>query len=344
MTLLIIYLLIAIGVSFMCSILEAVLLSVTPAYIESQMESKPRRARVLSDVKEHLDKSISSILILNTFAHTMGAAGVGAQATKIFGVRWELLIAVLLTLAILYLSEIIPKTLGATYWKQLALPSAQLIKLLVKILYPLVWLSAQLTKLFGKGGHSSEVNRDELAALAKLGTRHGSLGSREGELLENILQLREVRTADILTPRTVVTALDAELTVAQAMEQMKELPFTRLPVYQADRDSVVGLVLRPIILNAMLEEGGEHPLTEYMVPIHRVSAELKVPALLDQFIRRREHMFLVEDEYGQTAGIVTLEDAVETLLGREIMDESDTIEDMQELARAKYRGRLRQAK
>lgn len=344
MTLLLIYLAIAIGVSFLCSILEAVLLSVTPAFIESQLEPKPRRGRVLKEVKENLDKSISSILILNTFAHTMGAAGVGAQATKVFGARWETLIAVLLTLAILYLSEIIPKTLGATFWKQLALPAAQVIRWLVKLLYPLVWVSARLTDMFGAGGHVSSINREELAALAKLGARHGSLGAQEGALLENILKLREIRAAQILTPRTVVSALAANLTVREAMTQMKEVPFTRLPVYSSDLDSIVGLVLRPRILEAMLEDSGDNPLTDYMVPIHRVAAELRVPILLDLFIRRREHMFLVEDEYGQTAGIVTLEDAVETMLGREIMDESDTIADMQELARARYRGRLRKKK
>jgi CBS domain containing-hemolysin-like protein len=345
MTLLLIYLAIAIGVSFLCSVLEAVLLSVTPAFIESQLEPKPRRGRVLKEVKDNLDKSISSILILNTFAHTMGAAGVGAQATKVFGARWETLIAVLLTLAILYLSEIIPKTLGATFWKQLALPSAQIISWLVKMLYPLVWVSARLTDMFAGGGHSSAINREELAALLKLGARHGSLGSREGELLENILQLREITTASILTPRTVVSALDGSLTVKEAMTRMKEVRFTRMPVYKGDLDTVLGLVLRPRLLEAMLEESGQDkPLTDYMVPIYRVSAELRVPVLLDLFIRRREHLFLVEDGYGQTAGIVTLEDAVETLLGREIMDESDTIENMQELARAKYRRRLREKK
>jgi magnesium and cobalt exporter, CNNM family len=345
MTLLLIYLSIAIGVSFLCSVLEAVLLSVTPGFVESQLEPKPRRGRVLKEVKENLDKSISSILILNTFAHTMGAAGVGAQAAKVFGVRWETLIALVLTLVILYFSEIIPKTLGATYWKQLALPAAQVIKWLVKLLYPLVWVSARLTDLFSKGGGDpTSISRDELAALAKLGTRHGSLGTHEGVLLENILHLRQTRTAEILTPRTVVSALDVSLTVSEAMAQVKEVRFTRLPVFENNLDEVVGLVLRPRILEAVLDEGGDDPLTEYLTPIYRVSAELPVLTLLDVFIRRREHLFLVEDEYGQTAGIVTLEDAIETLLGREIMDESDIVADMQELARTKYRGRMRESK
>lgn len=342
MTLLIIYLSIAIGASFLCSVLEAVLLSVTPGFVESQLEKKPLRALVLQEVKGDLDKSISSILILNTFAHTMGAAGVGAQAVKVFGSRWETLVAFLLTLAILYLSEIIPKTLGAKFWKQLALPAALVISWLVKLLFPLVWVSAQLTKLFGTAGHVSIVSREELAALAKLGARHGSLGTQESELLENILRLRQTRTGEILTPRTVVSALEQSLTVSEALSALREVPFTRLPVCESGLDSVVGKVLRPRISEADREGFGEKPLADYVTPIHRVSEELPVLRLLDLFIKRREHLFLVEDEYGQTAGIVTLEDAVETLLGREIMDESDTIEDMQELARTKYRGRLRE--
>jgi CBS domain containing-hemolysin-like protein len=343
MTLLVLYLTIAVGVSFLCSVLEAVLLSVTPGFVESTLVKKPRRGQVLKDVKESLDKSISSILILNTFAHTMGAAGVGAQAVKVFGPRWETLIAFLLTLVILYFSEIIPKTLGATFWKQLALPAAVVIRLLVRLLFPLVWVSAQLTRLFSGGGnsHAAAVSREELAALAKLGARHGSLGPQESELLENILQLRQTRTEEILTPRSVVSALEQGLTVGEALSELADVPFTRLPVCDGGLDNVVGMVLRPRIHDAEREGLGDKPLLDCVTPIHRVSVELPVLRLLDLFIRRREHLFLVEDEYGQTEGIVTLEDAMETLLGREIMDESDTVEDMQELARTRYRGRLR---
>lgn len=343
MTLLITYLLIAIGVSFLCSILEAVLLSVTPGFVASEVAQRPRRAQALQDVKDDLDESISSILILNTFAHTMGAAGVGAQAVKVFGARWETLIAFLLTLVILYFSEIIPKTLGARYWKVLALPAAHIIKLLVRLLFPLVWLSAQLTKLFGSSVHSAAISREELEAMAQLGARHGALGPQESELLENMLQLRHTRTEDILTPRTVVSALDASMTVGAALAHIGDVPFTRLPVYEANLDKVVGMVLRPRLHQAEREGGPEQPLSGLIAPIYRVSVNLPVLRLLDLFLKRRAHLFLVEDEYGQTAGIVTLEDAIETLLGREIMDESDTVEDMQELARSKYRGRLKDA-
>ena len=344
MTALITYLLIAIGVSFLCSVLEAVLLSVSPGFVASELASKPRRAQALKEVKENLEESISSILILNTFAHTMGAAGVGAQAVAVFGAKWETLVAFLLTLAILYFSEIIPKTLGAKYWKQLALPSAHVIRWLVKLLYPLVWLSAKLTGLFASGDHSGTISREELAAMARLGARHGALGAQESELLENILQLRRTRTEEILTPRTVVCALNASLSVGQALADISEVPFTRLPVYENNLDTVVGLELRTKLHEEDREHGEEKPLAEFVTPIHRVSGELPVLLLLDLFIKRREHMFLVEDEYGQTAGIVTLEDAIETLLGREIMDESVTVEDMQELALNKYRGWLRESR
>lgn len=340
MTLLVIYLIIAIGVSFMCSILEAVLLSVTPGFVESQIKSKPRRAQVLKAVRDDLDQSISSILILNTFAHTMGAAGVGAQALRVFGAQYETLVAFVLTLAILYFSEIIPKTLGATFWKQLALPSAFVIRVLVKLLFPFVWLSALITRSFAKG-EASSISREELAALARLGRKEGALGPQESELLENILLLRETTTGEILTPRTVVTALDGSLSLTAALEELGESPFTRIPVFEGDIDNVIGLVLRTRMFAEEHEGKEDEPLREFVLPIFRVREELPVLQLLDRFLKRREHLFLVEDEYGQTAGIVTLEDAVETLLGREIMDESDTVEDMQQLARSRYRGRLR---
>jgi len=341
MTLLIIYLAIAIGVSFLCSILEAVLLSVTPAFVETQLEERPRRARILKKVRSNLDQSISAILILNTFAHTMGAAGVGAQAVRVFGARWESLVAFLLTLAILYLSEIIPKTLGATFWKQLALPSAYVIRVLVKLLFPFVWLSAQITRLFSRKG-DNVVSRKELAALAKLGARHGALDSRERVLLENILWLPESRTGDILTPRTVVTAIDASTGLSDALAQLERNAFTRIPIYEGSIDNVVGIVHKQELYEAERDGAGGKTLSDYASSAFRVSQELPVPQLIDEFIKRRQHMFLVEDEFGQTAGIVTLEDAVETLLGREIMDESDTVEDMQELARKRYRWRLEQ--
>jgi CBS domain containing-hemolysin-like protein len=343
MTLLFFYLAIAIGVSFVCSVLEAVLLSVTPSYAENLLSERPRAGRRLGRVKEHLDESLSSILILNTFAHTMGAVGVGSQALQVFGQQWETLIAVLLTLVILYFSEIIPKTLGATFWRQLAIPCAFVISWLVKLVYPLVWLATRLTKLFS-ANRGNEITREEIIALASLGHKDGTLFSRENEYLSNLLSLRDVRTEEVLTPRSVVHMLNEDLSVSEALDKSGTRQFTRMPIYGQDFDDIKGKVIRADLFEAERSGHGEEPIKNFAKPVIRVSEKLPVQQLLDMFIKNRAHLFLVEDEFGQTSGIVTLEDAIETLLGREILDESDTVEDMQELARNKYRQRLRDEK
>ena len=228
MTLLFIYLVIAIGVSFLCSILEAVLLSVTPSFVEQILVKKPESGAVLAKVKTRLDESLSSILILNTFAHTMGAAGVGAQAIRIFGEQWETLIAVLLTLVILYISEIIPKTLGATFWRKLAIPSAYVIAWLAKLTSPLVWIATRITRLF-KRAKENEITREEIIALASLGHKDGTLFSQENEYLSNMLKLRELRTGQVFTPRTVVHMLHKHITVTEALNHEKTSQFSRMP-------------------------------------------------------------------------------------------------------------------
>lgn len=343
MTLLLIYLAIAIGVSFLCSVLEAVLLSIRPSYVEHTAASNPNAGKLLIKVKDQLDESLSSILILNTFAHTMGAAGVGSQALQVFGAEWETLIAVLLTLAILYFSEIIPKTIGATFWRKLAIPSAFIIIWLVKLVYPLVWISTRLTKVFShKGG--TKISREEIIALASLGHKGGTLLTHENEYLSNLLSLRDIRTEQVLTPRSVVHMLDRNLTVTEALNLKQTKYFSRMPVYRDDTDDIIGKVIKLDLFEAERNGHGGETITQYIKPIIRVSEKLPVQNLLDTFIKHRVHLVLVEDEYGQTAGIVTLEDAIETLLGREILDESDNVADMQLLAKKKYRERLRENK
>lgn len=343
MSLLITYLAIAIGVSFLCSVLEAVLLSITPSYVESITAKYPERGKVVERVKNRLDQSIASILILNTFAHTMGAAGVGAQAANIFGARWETLIAVVLTLVILYFSEIIPKTIGATYWRQLAIPSANIIYWLVKLVYPLILVSELITKSFRKD-KKQDVSREEIIALASLGHQMGTLISHENEYLTNVLRLREIKTEKILTPRLVMHCLDASMTISEALSYNETKQFTRIPVYNETPDNIIGVVINRDLLFEEREGKSDMQLSAFAKPITRVSEQLPVQQLLDMFIKSREHIFLVEDEYGQTAGIVTLEDAIETMLGREIIDESDEIEDLQKYAKGKYRERLRNDK
>jgi len=338
MTLLFIYLAIAIGISFLCSILEAVLLSVTAGFIEITKKSNERGGAILSQVKDRLDESISAILILNTFAHTMGAAGVGAQASKLFGSQWEGVIAFFLTLAILYLSEIIPKTLGANYWRQLAIPSARIIRMMSKVLFPLVWFSAKLTQLL-KSKQQGGVSREEIAAMATLSHRGGRLGSQETELVNSVLQLREATTEDIATPRSVVTSIDGNKLITEAIEELAESPFTRIPVYHGDIDHVLGIVTYRQLLEAERLGNGSQVVKSIVQPVHRVSELLPVIKLVDLFLKRREHLFIVEDKFGQTQAVVTLEDAIETVLGREIMDENDEVEDLQEYAKAQYRTR-----
>jgi len=343
MTLLFIYLAIAIGVSFLCSILEAVLLSITPGYVAQITSNRPLAGKQLIKVKQHLDESLSSILILNTFAHTMGAAGVGSQALQVFGAEWETLIAILLTLAILYFSEIIPKTLGATFWRKLAIPAAFIISWLVKLVYPLVWISTRLTKLFSNSDISS-ISREEIIALASLSHKEGTLHSNESEYLSNLLNLGKVRTRQVLTPRSVVHMLKNDMSITEALNLAKTKQFSRMPVYRDHRDDIIGKIIKRDLFEAERAGHGSDLISQYIKPIIRVSEKLPVQKLLDTFIKNRAHMFLVEDKFGQNAGVVTLEDAIETLLGREIVDESDTVEDMQELAKNKYRERLRENK
>ena len=342
MTLLLIYLTIAIGVSFLCSILEAVLLSVTPGYVQNVSSKSPGSGKALVRVKERLDESISSILILNTFAHTMGAAGVGSQAVQIFGAEWETLIAVLLTLAILYFSEIIPKTLGATFWRQLAIPSAHIIVWLVKLVYPLVWLSGLITRLFSHNAENN-VSRDEIIALASLGHKLGSLGRQENEFLANALSLREIKTQQIYTPRSVVHSLSEVTTVSNALDNEKTRQFSRIPVYDESGTSH-HMVLNRDLYEAERQGQGDLPVKQFAKAIHRVSEDLPVQQLLKSFLKQGEHIFIVEDSFGQDEGVVALEDAIETLLGSEIVDEGDTVEDLQAFAKEEYRNRIREDK
>ena len=340
MTLLFVYLAIAIGVSFICSILEAVLLSITPSFAEALNTEKPRAGETLSKVRNSLDKSLSAILILNTFAHTIGAAGVGSQALQVFGQQWESLIAVLLTLAILYFSEIIPKTLGASYWRTLAVPAAWVILALVRIVYPLVWVATKLTNLFSRK-IDDEVTRDEIIAMASLGHKDGNLFDEESQYLLNLLKLREVLTGAVLTPRTVVQMLSKKTTVAEALSDENNRRFSRLPVYGDSVDDITMLVMLKDLYEALRQGEGGTAVEQLAKPLDVVSEKLPVHRLLDMFIKGRAHMYLVQDNFGQTSGIVTLEDAIETLLGREIVDESDSVADMQALARDRFRARLR---
>jgi len=337
MTLLLTYLFVALFVSFLCSVLEAVLLSSTSYYIETlAKDGDSKTSKILKDLKSNIDKPISSILTLNTFAHTMGAAGVGAQAQILFGNEWQALIAFILTLLILYLSEIIPKTIGAIYWKNLLVPAAYIISFMIKITYPLVWFSGLITSYISKG-KKDEINfsRDEIMAVVSMGEKEGSIQSKESLLIENLLKLKNIKTKAIMTPRSVIFALNADMTVKEAIEDDKMYIHSRIPIYNESIDDIIGVVFNQTILEESVEERDQTTLKNITVAVHKISENVPVSVLIDLFVKRKTHLFVVHDSYGQTSGVVTLEDAIETLLGVEIVDEMDEVEDMQLLAKDK---------
>ncbi len=335
MTLLFVYLGLALFVSFLCSILEAVILSSTSSYIESL--SKIYDEKLLSKIKKlksDIDEPISSILTLNTFAHTMGAAGVGAQVQILFGDEYQTIVAFVVTLLILYISEIIPKTIGALYWKKLLIPSVHIISFLVILTMPFTKVASLLTN-FISSGKKNQLNfsRDEIMAIVAMGEREGAILSKEGDLIENLLKLKNIKAKDVMTPRSVVFMLPSTMTIEDAVEEDGMYIHSRIPIYGDSVDDIVGVVLSQRILEESNEDHDKLLLTDIAHEVHSVSENIPVPNLIDMFIKKKTHLFMVQDGYGQNAGVVTLEDAIETLLGVEIVDEMDEVEDMQILAK-----------
>ena len=339
MTLLIAYVSLALGVSFLCSVMEAVLLSVTPSFVAQTEKRQPRLGERLRRLKEDVDRPLAAILSLNTIAHTVGATGAGAQAVAEFGETWVGVISAVLTFLILVVSEIIPKTLGAVYWRQLVPAVVRLLAPTVMLMWPLVKMAQGLTVLLARGEKPKVVSREELAALADLGTQEGIVDEGESRILKNLFRFGEVRARDIMTPRTVVFALPESLTVGEMVEAHPRIRFSRLPVYSENLDRVTGFVLKQDALLRAATDAGDTPLRELRRPLQAVSEEMLLRGLFERLVTQRAHICLVVDEYGGTSGIVTLEDLLETLLGLEIVDEGDSVHDMQELVRQKWRER-----
>ncbi len=340
MTALVLYLSLALVVSFMCSLLEATILSVSHGYIRALCQKGRKSGRLLQDLKDRIDRPLAAILTLNTVAHTVGAAGVGAQVLRLYTERYGQshagevvgVASAVLTFLILVFSEIIPKTLGAIYWKQMAPAAGYMVKGLIIAIYPLVRAFEALSKLISHKRYHSKVSREEIAAVAEIGKAEGTLQMQETRVIQNLLRLDKIRAMDVLTPRSVLLAFQKNMTVREAVEKHSPIRFSRIPVYGKDLDDITGFVHRYKLLRAYAEERGQAHLDKLSVPIHAVPETTSVASILDEFLRRQEQEFLVVDEYGGTAGIITLEDAIETLLGVEIVDEFDTVEDMRKLA------------
>lgn len=339
MTLLFIYVALAIGVSFLCSILEAVLLSITPAYTGALEEKRPALAATIGKLKDDIDRPLAAILSLNTIAHTIGAAGAGAQAAYVFGdaaVGW---FSALLTFLILVLSEIIPKTLGANYWQALTPAAARILPVLIVVMWPLVKLSQVITGFLARKGEQNEVSREEIIAMADIGSREGVIDKSHSRIVRNLFRFESLSVEDIMTPRTVVFALDEKTSVGDFIARLDEVPFSRIPVYVEVIDNVTGFVLKNDVLVEGVKDKDDVKLSQLRRDLVQVHEDTLLDDLFETLLTHDRHIALVVDKFGGTAGVVTIEDVVETLLGMEIVDEVDTAEDLQKLARETWEKR-----
>ncbi len=333
MGLLIFYITLALGVSFMCSILEAVVLSTPQTYVNILKNEGKRTAAMWAHLKDDDSvRPLTAILTLNTIAHTMGAAGVGSQVQQIWGVEVLTAASAILTLAVLFLSEIIPKTLGAAYWKRLSTPTAYLLTWFTKILFFLIG-PIQMLKSILPSSKNAMVTRDDVAAMADLGEIEGALEENEETIIHNLLGLREVSVLEEMTPRTVVSAFEMHQSIKEILDDNTILRFSRIPVYDETIDNVRGLVIRSEILMAASRDEWDLQLKDIMKPILKIEQDSTIEQALDVFLTNKQQFALVRDEFGGTSGILTMEDVMETLLGKEIVDELDEVEDMRELAR-----------
>ena len=345
-TLLITFFLISIVVSFLCSLWEAVLLSITPSYAQLKLREGSPIGRQLQAFKENIDRPLAAILSLNTIAHTVGAIGVGAQAAQIWAETNPMITSVavpaIMTLGILILSEIIPKTIGANHWQKLVPFMVKSLQIIIFALYPLVWLGQFITRALKKDKSHSVFSRSEFLAMAEIGVEEGHVEPQESEVIENLLLLHTVQARDIMTPRPVVKVASEEMTIRDFFEDNKKLPFSRIPLYERDaREDISGYFLKDKLHTSLLHNKGNEPLRSIRREIIIIHETFPVPDLFKLFLEKREHIALVVDEFGGMAGIITMEDVIETLLGTEIIDEADHTVDMQALAREKWKQRVR---
>jgi CBS domain containing-hemolysin-like protein len=333
------YFFLALGVSFLCSLLESIILSITHSHVAVLAKTGSKSSRLLENMKENINKPLAAILTVNTVANVVGAAGVGAQAMKLFGSEWVAILSGLLTLCILIFSEIIPKTLGTVYWRPLAGPAVYMIRGLIYLTYPFVFLSNYFSKIFASENHQQKVSRQEVVAMAEMGEDEGSIREKESDIIENLFNLNDVVAEDVMTPRSVIFALQKDSTVGDVVGEHTPISFSRIPIFDKDMDDILGFIHRYDLVNKQAEDQFHVKMKDILEPIHTVKQEDSIASILDEFVRRRQQIFMVIDEFGTTTGLITLEDAIETLLGVEIVDEHDSVVDMRKLATEKFRSK-----
>ncbi len=345
MGLLLFYAIISILFSFLCSILEAALLSFTPVFLKMKSNQGKSYAQTLANFKKDIDRPLIAILTVNTIAHTVGAIMVGVQSEKVFGDGGGAvgIVSALMTIAILVLSEIIPKTLGATYWQSLGKFTAIALKLMI---FPLkytglLWLMLLTTKLIGKSAHVSTMSREEFIALTDTAEEEGVFKGNETTVIKNLLVFKSVEAKDVMTPFSVAVTEDENTTIEEFHKNHKNLKFSRIPIYNKNTNHVTGFVLKDDVLEEIIDEKGQQPLSLLKRDVFITKPTTPIPELFETFIQRKAHIAIVTDEFGNTIGLVTMEDIIETLLGLEIMDESDNIEDMQVMARKNWEKRAK---
>ena len=332
MGLVILYLLLALSVSSLCSVLEAVLLSTPVSFITIKQQQGATNAAVLMRLKQDIDKPISAILSLNTIAHTVGSAGVGAEAVKVFGEPYFGLISMILTLLILVLSEIIPKTIGSYYWRQLAMSIVPILRIMIFIMYPLVWLSEWITKWIASKKQPLSVSREEVSAMVNIGAKEGVFEREESNIIQNLFKLDNISIGAIMTPRTVTTMASEQTKLKDFYAQKTHRAYSRIPIYRENPDFITGYVLKQNVLEELAEDQFDKQLSEIRRPILAYDEDQSVADVWEDMLKKKEQIAQVQNSFGCFLGIVTMEDIIETIIGQEIVDENDTVEDMQAYA------------
>ncbi len=326
-------------ISFLCSLCESVLLSITSAFVAVESEASPKSGKVLKNITDNMHRSMSAILTLNTLTHTLGSAFVAYAVYKEFGPSLLILFSVFLTFMILIFAEIIPKTIGQNHAKSLAIFCSYAVQVMIIILYPLVKLSDLISKSLAPPSDEPDVTRDEMIKAAEIGVEEGTLKTKESDIIKNLIMLDKVFISDVMTPRSVVMALDGDLTANEVYKKYRPIRFSRIPVYNESLDQIIGLTHRYKILEALSQDQHHKKIKEMMTPISSLSERMTVSQALDFFVKTKDHLALVTDDYGIITGLVTLEDTIETLLGVEIVDEFDNIEDMRKYALEQWQQR-----
>ena len=309
----------------------------TPMSFISMKENEGNKtATLMKRYKNNVDRPVGAILSLNTIAHTIGSAGVGAESIKIFGEEYFGLISAILTLLILVLSEIIPKTIGASYWRSLAMPSTKIIRVLIFITYPLVLLSEVITKIFTPKNHQVSVSREEVSAMVDVGTTEGIFRESESKIIKSCIHLAGVKAREIMTPSIVVETANTSLTIKEFYDQ-QTWNFSRIPVYDTNKDYIVGYVLKDMVLKALSDDKFDTKLSDMIRSILSFNEDDSVYQIWEKMLEKREHISIIVDEYGCLRGVVSMEDIIETMTGVEIVDEDDVAVDMQAFAKEKSR-------